>query len=134
MGNATLTQVLWTVAACSGLFFHLVIVYMAALDWRAVPKTAPYEATMITARANLRLFVGLALVQLCWGIAGLTAMLSIVGDRTETETLLIIGGLMLPSFVLPSLALLELLDRRKASMKLREAVEARERGILSDYR
>lgn len=121
MGNASFVVISWTVAALSGLIFHCVIAILAIKDWQAVPRETKYEPVLITARANLRLFTGLAIVQALWFVAGMTATLSIPGHNTDTQRALILGGLLVPSYILPSLALLELLDRRRATAKLREA-------------
>lgn len=120
MANTSPAVISWIVAALSGLVFHLVITVLAVNDWKAVPKTPQYEAVIITAKANLRLFAGLAIVQLSWSVAGFTALLAVPGHSTPIQQMLIIGGLLLPSYILPSLALLELLDRRRATSKLRE--------------
>lgn len=121
MGNPSFTVISWTVAALSGFIFNGIIVCLAILDYRAVPPTSRYEAERITARANLRLFAGLAVVQLLWFVAGITAVLAVPGKDTDMQRALILGGLLIPSYILPSLALLELLDRRRAFAKLREA-------------
>ena len=121
MANTSFLVISWTVAAFSGLIFLCVIAVLAIKDWLAVPRDeAKYEAVLITARANLRLFSGLAIVEVLWFIAGMTATLAIPGHNTATQRALILCGLMIPSYILPSLALLELLDRRRATAKLRE--------------
>jgi hypothetical protein len=94
---------------------------LAVKDWQAVPREPKYEPVLITARANLRLFTGLAIVQALWFVAGMTVTLAIPGHNTAAQRAVILAGVMIPSYILPSLALLELLDRRRATAKLREA-------------